>query len=303
MKVAVYTSFTFSYLAKARVLVESIKKYHKDWHVVALITDEPPKELNFDIQNELFDEVLWGKDLPIDNFEEWISNHNIVEACTAVKGLAIDTLANRKKYDAVMYLDPDVVVFSSLTPIVDLLEEYEIVLTPHQLSPELAEDHIAIIDNELSSTKHGVYNLGFVCIKCSGAGLEFSSWWSERLQKYCRDDIPNGMFTDQKWCDLVPAYFDNVKILRDPGYNVASWNISQRKISMDKTGDILVNGQKLRFYHFTKLGPIGRKMSERYAGNNYEVYELWKWYERRISHFEEEIEFEWVYEPKALQSK
>ena len=47
-------------------------------------------------------------------------------------------------------------------------------------------------------------------------------------------------------------------------------------------GDIYVNGSPLRFFHFTKLGPIGRKMTERYAGNNTEVFELWRWYREQI---------------------
>ena len=34
-----------------------------------------------------------------------------------------------------------------------------------------------------------------------------------------------GVYTDQRWCDLVPALFDGVKVLRDPGLNVASWNL------------------------------------------------------------------------------
>ena len=106
------------------------------------------------------------------------------------------------------------------------------------------------------------------------------------------------MFTDQKWCDLVPAYFDNVKIVRDPGYNVASWNISQRKIEFDDLGNILVNGSKLKFFHFTKLGPIGRKMTERYAGDNYQVYELWKWYEREINRNTPKIKFDWHYDKR-----
>ena len=239
MRVAVYTSFTFSYLGKARVLAESLKKFHPDWDMVALLTDKVPDNFSFDVEKEFFDYVIWGEDLDIPNVSEWISEHNIVEACTAVKGPTLEKLATSGKYDYVMYLDPDVAVFSSLQPLIEMFsDEVEVLLTPHQLSQEEHDDHIAIIDNELSSTKHGVYNLGFVCIASKGAGLKFANWWSERLKKYCRDDIPNGMFTDQKWCDLVPAYFDNVKIVRDPGYNVASWNISQRKIEFD---DLVIN--------------------------------------------------------------
>ncbi len=80
-----------------------------------------------------------------------------------------------------------------------------------------------------------------------------------------------------------------MKILRDPGYNVASWNLSRRKISIDRSGRILCNGKLLYFYHFTKLGPVGDAMTQRYAKDNIEVYELWSWYRRKVeeSAFEE----------------
>ncbi len=48
-------------------------------------------------------------------------------------------------------------------------------------------------------------------------------------------------FTDQRWCDLVPSLFDRVHIERDPGYNVASWNLSTRRIQILATGNIVVN--------------------------------------------------------------
>lgn len=281
MRVACFSSFTFSYLAKARVLASSLKKFHPDWDFHALMTDLPPEGLEFNVAEEDFDNVIWSKDLGIPDFENWIIKHNIVEACTAVKGAALYYLS-QLNYDAVIYLDPDVVVFGDLSDICRELESNQILLTPHQLTPEDPEDWVAIHDNELSSSKHGVYNLGFVAIRSEGEGVRFAQWWRDRLYKYCKEDIPNGMFTDQKWCDLVPAFFEGVKIIRDPGYNVASWNLSQRKISIRRDGQILVNDSPIKFFHFTKLGPTGRKMTERYAADNTEVYELWSWYGRQV---------------------
>ena len=280
-KVAVYTSFTFSYLAKARVLAKSLKEHHPDWCFVALITDTIPCTMRFDPLYEPFDQILWSQNLGIENFGSWIATHNIVEACTAVKGAALNYLSE-KDYDVVMYLDPDIVVFDSLDQLVCELETNDILLTPHQLTPEVKDDAVAIKDNELCSLTHGVYNLGFVAINTEGEGKRFAQWWNDRLYLYCREDIPNGLFTDQRWCDLVPAFFDKVKVLRDPGCNVASWNLSQRNIEITQRGEILVNGSSLKFFHFTKLGPTGRKMTERYAQDNFEVFELWRWYEQAV---------------------
>ena len=286
-KIVCFTSFTFSYLSKARLLAWSLKRFHPDWEFVAVITDKEPDNFNFDIDNEYFDKVIWGQELPIDNIQSWMFFHNIVEMCTAVKGTVLDLLINSEA-DKVIYLDPDIAVFQSLQPVISLLDNYDVILTPHQLAPDNTD--LAIQDNEIGSLKFGIYNLGFVAISCRSEGRKFAQWWRERLVHYCYDDIPNGLFTDQRWCDHVPVFFDNVKILKDPGYNVASWNLSTRKLSINDSGEILVNNQPLRFFHFTKLGPLGEAMTSRYAQDNIEVYEIWAWYKRMLSkRFEEKL--------------
>jgi hypothetical protein len=187
--------------------------------------------------------------------------------------------------EKIFYLDPDTAVFESLDPLLEILNKHSIVLTPHQLTPEHVE--AAIVDNEICSLAHGTYNLGFVGINNDLEGKKFANWWNDRLIKYCIDDKATGLFVDQKWCDLVPALFDGVKILRDPGYNVASWNLSNRKISFATDGSITVNGVPLRFFHFTKLGPVGDTMTQKYARDNTDVYELWSWYKRTVDELAE----------------
>lgn len=284
--VVCFTSFSFSYLGKARLLAWSLKRFHPDWEFVALITDKEPDGFTFEIENEPFDKVIWGQDLPINNIESWIFKHNIVEICTAVKGAALDLLLT-SEVDKVIYLDPDIAVFESLQPVIELLDKYDIVLTPHQLSPDTS--NIAIVDNEIGSLKYGIYNLGFLAVKNRPEGKRFARWWRDRLIDYCYDDISNGLFTDQRWCDHVPVLFDNVYILKDPGYNVASWNLSTRKLSVNVDGTITVNNEYLlRFYHFTKLGPLGEAMTARYAKDNVAVYEVWNWYKRYLKEYFEE---------------
>ena len=226
----VYTSITKSYLPKARILAKSVKKFHPDWTFVLLYSDDLPSDFN--LSNEPFDELLMIDELGIENWKGWGFKHSIVELCTAVKGTAGENLASRPNNDKIMYLDPDIKVFSSLEALSDKLDTYDILLTPHLLSME--ESDTAIQDNEISTLKHGIYNLGFFAAKTSGQGLEFIQWWAARLRKYCFDDIPNGLFTDQKWCDLAPAFFSNLHILRDTTCNVATWNIAHRNLTVEK---------------------------------------------------------------------
>jgi hypothetical protein len=279
-RVAVYTSATYTYFARARVLARTLKRIHPEWHMVLLIPDDPPQGVKIKWKDEPFDQVMGLSDLPIKHFGSWLFRHNVVELCTAIKGMALQQL-QRQGYDKVFYIDPDIAVFSSLDGLSALLESSSILLTPHQISPELTTQGIE--DNERASLKYGVYNLGFVGVASDETGARFADWWAERCYHYCVDDVPNGLFTDQRWCDLVPAYFDRVHVVRDPGYNVASWNLSRRKIRFGEDGAIYVNHDfPLRFFHFTKVDHVGETMLRRYAGTHLDAIELMYWYRRAL---------------------
>jgi hypothetical protein len=280
VKVLCYSSFTFSYLNRARVLFQTLRRFHPDWQLVALITDRPPAGFDFDPEREPFDRLVWAEDLGIPNFESWLFKHDVVEVCTAVKGPFI-LQACSSGADAVIYLDPDTALFGSLEPLEALLAKHDILLTPHLVDPN--DDAIAIQDNDLSASRTGIFNLGFVAIRTRGEGARFAKWWNDRLLDWCYDDMPAGLFVDQRWCDHVPALFDKVKVVRDPGYNVASWNLSTRTLAVGKDGAVTVNGHPLRFWHFTKLGPLGDTMTKKYAGTNFPVYEIWSWYKRQVT--------------------
>ena len=282
MKIHAYTSFSYSYLNRARVWAKSLKEIHPDWVIWALITDKEPEGFVFNLMDEPFDRLMAAEDLFGDAAERWLFGMDVIEACTAVKGRGLIKLLETPGVEKVFYFDPDTALFNSMDPVCKILDNYSIVLTPHQIDPEESGNRMAILDNEVASLNYGVFNLGFVAVANDSEGRRFSKWWADRLHDYCHDRIDIGVFVDQKWCNLVPCFFDKVFILRDPGYNVASWNLSQRVFSFDSNGVLNVNNTPLRFYHFTKLGPIGDVMTSRYAKDNVEVYEVWSAYKRWI---------------------
>ena len=102
-------------------------------------------------------------------------------------------LLQSRGFEHVIYLDPDIAVFSTLDTLTNWLHTNSILLTPHQNRPEI--DARAVIDNEWTSLKYGVYNLGFVAVRSDTEGTAFANWWAERCRLYCRDDVPNGLFT------------------------------------------------------------------------------------------------------------
>jgi hypothetical protein len=280
MTVHVFTSASFAYLDRARVLGATLRKHHPDWQFWLCLCDREPEGFVFDANQEPIDRVMRAEMLDIPRFQSWAFEHTVVEFCTAVKGFMLCRLLDEPGVTKVIYLDPDTALLSPLEEVDALLGTYSIMLTPHLLDPET--DRVSIGDNEISALKHGIYNLGFVAVAASPEGKRFATWWRDRLRDYCFDDVPNGLFTDQRWCDHVPSFFDGVHILKHPGYNVASWNLSQRPISIDTDGVIRAKGQPLRFFHFTKVTWVGMQMLERYAQGRIEVFELIQWYRRLL---------------------
>ena len=273
-----FTSFTYSYLPRARILAQTLRAAHPGWTLHALLVDESPPGLDHAAALAEFDQVTAAATLQLPRFRSWLFKHDIVEACTAVKGqMLVELLA--AGYDRVIYLDPDIAVFHPLDTTLRLLETASIVLTPHQCEPNASA--MAIGDNELTSMKYGIFNLGFAAVRNDENGRAFADWWAKQLYRACYDAVETGIFTDQKYCDLVPGLFAGVAIDRDPGCNVASWNLSRRTLRF-ADGALMVNGSPLKFYHFTKIGGDGDAMTERYAGTNTEVFEVWQWYKRAL---------------------
>jgi hypothetical protein len=274
-----FTSATLNYLPKVRLLCQSVKKHHPDWTLHFALADKMPDWFN--CENEPFDNIINVNDLDIPNLTSWAFFHNIVEFSTAIKPFALQHLLNQKKCSAVLYLDPDIVTFSPLNDLIRELDKANILLTPHLTKQE--EEMDAILDNELCTLKHGIYNLGFIAVKPTSEGQKFAQWWADRVYHFCIGDWKQGLFTDQRWIDLVPAFFDGVTILKSSRFNVAPWNLSKRQVSGNFLDGFKVDGKDLGFYHFTGFDSGAHKMmSQKYAPNNAAVESLINWYETDI---------------------
>lgn len=249
MAIHVFTSAAANYIPKARVLGDSVRKHAPEARLSLLLAE--PADSPFLAPIQEFDEVVSIENLEIPNFKSWLFQHDLVETCTAVKAFYLCKLLERDDCDGVLYFDPDVAVFSSLSSLMNPLANCSVLLTPHLLKHELSED--AVVDNELCTLKFGAFNLGFLGVNNNAEGRRFARWWRDRLHKYCFNDTGNNLFTDQRWADLVPAMFDDVHILKDYACNVATWNLTHRKVEGDLQQGFTVNGRPLIFYHYSGI--------------------------------------------------
>jgi hypothetical protein len=295
-KHCIYTSFNKYYLPQAILLLNSIKEvYGNKIDVIALVVDEIASEEA--IYFDKFDRVLLANTLEILNFESWIRTLSVVEACTAVKPFALMKLLD--EYSTVTYMDPDTYLFGPLKEIYESDEDWNIALTPHQLKPA-AESYVGI-HAELDSYKFGIFNLGFISVKNSPQGYAMAQWWTERCYEYCLSKPEIGLFTDQKFFDLAPVIFENLKIIRSSGYNVATWNISQRILSL-YGGRILANDDPLTFCHFTKVQNEGINALERMEIDENLFREIFHSYKNKLKKIQLKFDFvckDWAYSSGA----
>ena len=231
-----------NYLAYARVLAESFYAHHPDGTFVVLLIDDEQGRLTPGDGR-----IVWRRlrDLGIDEAEmrRLAAIYDVVELSTAVKPLLLRHLLDAGA-SAVIYLDPDIRIYDSLARVWDLAAQHGIVLTPHTTQP-FPRDGSPV--NSFYILAAGVYNLGFAGVGASAR--PFLDWWWQATRREALNDVSKMMFTDQRWIDFVPCFFEPY-ILKDPGYNVAYWNLHARALTLD--GDrFSVEGEPLRFFHFS----------------------------------------------------
>ncbi|MEM0333388.1 MAG: glycosyltransferase [Candidatus Aenigmatarchaeota archaeon] len=244
-KVAVFTIASKNYISQARVLMSSIEKFHPEWSRFLFLADlidgyfDPKKESFTTIEVEKID---------IPTLLDMVMRYNITEFNTAVKPFVFKWLLINEGYDAVIYLDPDIEVFSPLEEVVNLLNSgASVILTPHICRP-IEEDGKKPSDDDILYA--GVFNLGFMAARKCFETINFMNWWADKLKTLSVFD--KNYFVDQKWCDFAPCFLDNLAVLRDESYNVAYWNLMHRKIKYSD-GKYYVNEKPLVFFHFSGI--------------------------------------------------
>ena len=267
MEPVYFTICSANYLQYARVLHASLRERCPEAGFICFIVDESRGRLDY---RDLGFECVEVKDISCDHVFDMAARYTIMEFNTAIKPFCMKWILDNRPEDCVVYLDPDILVVSDLIELKQTLAEgASIVLTPHSLAP-LTDGKDP---DDLRLMRTGTFNLGFCAIRRSPAAFEFIDWWSNHLLEHCVVDLENGVFVDQKFCDLAPSYFENVHVLRHPGYNVAYWNLLHRKIRRtDGVVSFTANDLPLRFFHFSGVVPGNRdvfsKHQDRFTTRN-----------------------------------
>ena len=191
--------------------------------------------------------VVEGAELDLPNYWDMAMRYSVMEFNTAIKPACFEWLFNQYNQDAAVYLDPDILVLRPLQHVEKALADgAELVLTPHIMQP-IDDDKFP---GDLQILRTGSYNLGFAAIRKARDTTRLLKWWGRKLEADCRVDLENGIFVDQKYMDLAPAFCSKTQILYHAGYNVAYWNLMHRPVTQSDKG-WKAAGVNLHFFHFS----------------------------------------------------
>lgn len=245
---AACTIISKNYVSYARVLAESFHQHHPGGRFFVLLVDRNDGHL--DPEKEPFTLIEVEELGNIPDRTSFLFKYTLLEANTAVKPYFLEYLFERYGLENLVYFDPDILITGSLGELAQLVKRHSVVLTPHLTTPIDDGAH----PDELAVLQAGAYNLGFLALRRSEVTERLLAWWQDRLYDRCLVSIEDGLFVDQKWMDLVPGIFKDVHILTDPGYNVAYWNLHDRKITLEGE-DVRSAGRPLIFFHFSGIDP------------------------------------------------
>jgi hypothetical protein len=226
--------------------------------------------------------VILASELGIPNFDSFLFRHRVVEACGAVKAqLLLWAMRNFPQEKYFLYLDPDVYAYSRFEELESAFPQIDVLVTPHHLHDEESLDSIQ--DHMIRTLMCGIYNSGFLAVRRSSVSQEFLEWWNKKLRLFCYCDFSLGLYNEQKWIDVAFSFFE-INVFREPGYNVANWNVAKRCFTKaNKPYSYLVNGRPLRFFHFSMIDS-GRDMHyfRKYLDKNSAVFEAREEYARKV---------------------
>ncbi|HYG89643.1 MAG TPA: hypothetical protein VD978_25690 [Azospirillum sp.] len=262
------TVISRSYLRRAAAFYASLRRFHPDAEFHALVvdvrkTDDIPERAYLPFTIVSIDEV------PVHAIEVMRLYYDAMELICALKPSLIRHLLVDGGARKVIYVDADAFVAGRFDVAEDLLDRYDLLLTPHTTKPLPLDGKLP---DDLEIADYGVYNGGFWGVRNSPRALEIMNWLIARLRVKGFAWPERHMFCDQKLLPLAAQFAgDGFHALTHPGYNLAYWNLHERDLVCED-GRFLANGEPAVFFHLSgydeKAPEVFTKHTDRFTVEN-----------------------------------
>ncbi len=237
-----------NYLAYALTLSASYLEQHPSHRFFVLIVADLSSSDKPRFEDNGFTPVMLPE-IGLKDIRREAMKYDILELNTNVKPTFMKYLLHTFDLEQLVYLDPDIFVYKPLTPVFEALDLASAVLTPHTTSP-INDDKRP---SEQDQLYNGTYNLGFIAVRRGEETQRLLDWWEQRCLENGFSEGRTGLFVDQKWMNLAPAFFAGVAILRHLGCNMAYWNLHERHLSGGSGAYLINETEPLCFFHFSGI--------------------------------------------------
>jgi hypothetical protein len=248
MKDIFCTYFDHNYLGRALLMIRSLRRFEPQTpiHILALseLCELILRELTLP-NVEIIPIAVLEKEYP--ELASIKPTRTLIEYYFTLSPFLPHFLFAHTNADRITYIDGDLYFFTSPRPLLDLLGDASVAITPHRFSFDFRNHHV-----------FGRFNVGWLTYRRCAEGLECLNTYKAECTAWCYDRLENGRFGDQKYLDAWPARYSSLKVIEHKGFNLANWNIHNYIIRL-KNDVVMVDDDPLIFFHFasTQIRPDG----------------------------------------------
>ena len=185
------------------------------------------------------------------------------------------------QYDRVILIGADCEIKSRMYELHAEFAKNDVVIVPHAISPVASRDYMA----QIYRTGHA--NADLIAFKNTENSRNILKWLISVTEG---DELKTkGIFYEQTWLSSIPFLFDNVSILRHPGYNVGYWDIEERELKrhnrQNKVMYYVLDNEPVRMVQYSGYVKGSPERMSKYAGKTAtgDILKLYQEYDERIT--------------------
>lgn len=251
---------TLSHLAFARTMIASVREHHSrdELPIYLLVIDWDGNETIHLPEATL----LAGRDIAIDSFDYLLLKFTAFEMCCAAKPFLLRHIIGATIFKTILYIDSDISVFARLDHMLACLEDADLAVIPHTVSPLPNPERFYQYPSLGDLIAAGNYNAGMFGITVTNKNIELLACWSYLVSAPGAFLKSRGLQHEQNFFNWLVALADNVTVIKDTAYNVAYWNLHDRSLRYTGWDDEepinagwKVDGRPLVAFHFSGFSP------------------------------------------------